>query len=72
VTLPELDYDETGLAGIHDDPDAPDSFDPADGVEVRAAHHGVAHYAVFDEGKQVSDTAGPLNEQYVLAFVEGY
>lgn len=29
-------------------------------------------YAVFDEREQVSDTAGPLNEEYIISFREGY
>lgn len=65
-----LDPEKSFRAGIHDDP--PEDFDPAKGVEIRTEVRGVAHYAVFDEGEQVSDTAGPLNEEYILTFVESY
>jgi hypothetical protein len=65
-----LDPDGSRRAGIHDDP--PDYFDPAEGVEVRTEMRDVAHYAVFDEGEQVSDVVGPLEEEYILDFVEAY
>ena len=35
-------------------------------------HRGVMHYAVFDGEEQVSDTGGPLNEEYIMSFREGY
>jgi len=44
-------------------------------VHVRGKHAGSAQpslYAVFDEREQVSDTAGPLNEEYIISFREGY
>lgn len=66
----DLDPDKSTVAGIHDDP--PEGFDPADGVLIMEQVKGVAHYAVFDEGEQVSDTAGPLNEDYIMTFVEAY
>lgn len=72
MTRDELTVEDTTVAYIHEDPDAPDSFDPAEGVKVRAEDRGVMHYAVFDEGEQISDTVGPLNEEYILHFVEAY
>jgi len=41
-------------------------------VHVRQEHRGVMYYAVFDGEDRVSDTVGPLNEQYIMNFLEGY
>lgn len=72
MPLDDLSLEDSTVAGIHGDPNALDSFDPAPGVEVREEDRGVMHYAVFDDDEQVSDTVGPMNEDYILHFVEAY
>lgn len=41
-------------------------------VHIRQQDNGVMHYAVFDGYEQVSDTGGPLNEEYIITFQEAY
>lgn len=41
-------------------------------IHVREEDRGVMHYAVFDGKDRVSDTVGPLDNQYIIAFLEGY
>lgn len=47
--------------------------DFADEVHIRQdPSDGVVTYAVFDGEEQVSDEAGPLNEDYILFFARAY
>lgn len=46
--------------------------DFAEDVHIRQELRGVMHYAVFDGEKQVSEECGPMNDEYIIAFAEGY
>jgi hypothetical protein len=41
-------------------------------IHIRQEHRGVIYYAVFDGQERVSDTVGPLDDEYIIAFKEGY
>ena len=64
--MEELDYNSTDRVSTEYGEGA---------VHVREKYAGSQQpslYAVFDEREQVSDTAGPLNEAYIISFREGY
>mgnify|MGYP006275416001 CR=1 FL=1 len=63
-----MEYEESERSGYQDREDE----DFAEGVHIRQENRGVMHYAVFDGEEQVSEEAGPLNEEYILAFIEAY
>lgn len=46
--------------------------DFAEGVHIRQEDRGVVMYAVFDGEEQVSEEAGPIGENYIISFAEGY
>ena len=63
-----MKYEDSEPTGYQDREDK----DFADGVHIRQELVGVMHYAVFDGEEQVSEAAGPLGEDHILSFVEGY
>ena len=63
MSIPELSFEESKRP--------PTEYGEGE-VHVRQQNKGVMHYAVFDGEEQVSDTGGPLNEEYIISFREGY
>jgi len=43
-----------------------------DGVEIRHLNRGIVMYALFDDGAMVSDEYGPVDEEALIAFADGY
>lgn len=56
--------------GEEDHPEVVREFDGD--VTIRARMSGVAMYAVYDGEEQVSEEIGPLNDEELMWWVEGY
>lgn len=63
-----MEYSESERTGFQNR----EEKDFAEGVHIRQGMKGVMMYAVFDEEEQVSEEVGPLNEDYIINFADGY
>lgn len=42
------------------------------GVEIRERHSGVVMYALFDDGEMVSEEHGPIDDEALISYADGY